>query len=102
MLQLVTIHIYIALSLGRKVALAPENSPLTEALSVQDSTILRARDISVPAAEEPSVLSSLRQIGSSGIDVDMLRQRQDILFYDEIILYQVPLWKRGIACLEFG
>lgn len=30
-----------------------------------------------------------KKISDSGIDADMLRQRQDILFYDEIILYEV-------------
>lgn len=36
-----------------------------------------------------------RKISASGIDTELLRQRQDILFYDELILYEVRILLRA-------
>jgi hypothetical protein len=100
------------LSLGQKAAEAQtqeggDSAAAAAAASagmpgLSDSSILGVRELCAAAGTEtetepePETVFSctggkpqFRKIAESGIDTEMLKQRQDILFYDEIILYEV-------------
>jgi hypothetical protein len=41
------------------------------------------------AGHDETPRASFKPVAASGIDVDMLKQQQEILLYDEIVLFQV-------------
>ena len=56
--------------------------------------VVNAKTISIDTTDvaestDRSQIPKFQKIASSGLDLNLLQQRQEILFYDEIVLYEV-------------